>query len=156
MSAVAVVRIRGHMRLNHEIAETMERLNLTRANHCVVLPQTDEVQGMLQKVKDYCTFGPVSAAEIENLIRTRGRLVGDKPVTDEFLRSATKVGGIKEVAAAMAAGKLKWSQVEGVKPLFRLNPPKKGFKGGTKRSYAAHGSLGDRGKAMPELIARMI
>jgi large subunit ribosomal protein L30 len=156
MVALAIVRIRGHMRINHEIAETMERLNLTRANHCVIVPQTDEVQGMVQKVKDYCTFGPVSAAEIESLIRTRGRLVGDKPVTDEYLKTATKLGGIKDVAAAIEAGKVKWSKVEGVKPMFRLNPPKKGFKGGTKRSYRAHGSLGDRGKAMPELIARMI
>jgi large subunit ribosomal protein L30 len=156
MSAVAVVRIRGHMRINHEIAETMERLNLTRANHCVVLPQNPEVQGMLQKVKDYCTFGPITAGEIETLIRTRGRLVGDKPVTDEFLRQATKLGGITEVAQAVEAGKIRWSRIEGVKPMFRLNPPKKGYKGGTKRSYAAHGSLGDRGKTMPELIARMI
>jgi large subunit ribosomal protein L30 len=156
MAAIAVVRIRGHMRLMKTIEETMSKhLSLTRANHCVVLPKTDEVLGMVQKCKDYVTFGDISAKEIEDLIRGRGRLVGDKPVTEEFLKGATKMG-IKELAAAIADGKVRWSSVEGVKPMFRLNPPKKGFKGGTKRSVGAGGNLGNRGKAMPELIARMI
>ena len=156
MTAIAVVRIRGHMRIRTTIEDTMKHLSLTKANHCVVVPNTDEVVGMVQKSKDYVTWGEVTPADIETLIKARGRLVGDKPITDAFLKEKTKLAGIREVAAAIHAGKLKWSSIEGVKPIFRLNPPKKGFKGGTKRSVGAHGNLGYRGAKMPELLARMI
>lgn len=154
--AIAVVRLRGHMRIRETIEDSMQLLRLTRANHCVVLPETAEVLGMVQKTKDYVTWGEVTAADIEALIRSRGRLVGDQPITDEWVQKATKLKGIGELASAIHAGKVKWAKIEGVKPIFRLNPPRKGLKGGIKRSYAAHGSLGYRGKAMPELLKRMM
>ncbi|MBI2078737.1 MAG: 50S ribosomal protein L30 [Euryarchaeota archaeon] len=156
MTAIAVVRIRGHMRLRGTIEDSMRHMSLTRANHCVVLPDSPEVLGMVQHAKDYITWGRVSAADIENLIKTRGRLVGDKPITDEGVAKHTTYKTIQELAVALHDGKARWSRIEGFKPIFRLSPPKKGFKGGTKRSFAAHGNLGNRGKAMPELLARMI
>lgn len=156
MSAIAVVRIRGHMRIRETIEKSMRHLSLTRANHCVVLPDTAEVLGMVHSAKDYVTWGHVTVDDIEHLIRTRGRLEGNKPITDEDVAKATVHKTIKDLAAAVHEGKLRWSSIEGFKPIFRLSPPKKGFKGGTKRSFNAHGSLGNRGKAMPELLARMI
>lgn len=156
MPAIAAVRVRGHMRLRQTIEDTMRRLRLTRVNHCVVLTETPQVLGMLQKAKDYITWGAVSATEIEQLVRTRGRLLGDAPVTDEYVRQKTQLDGIKGLAAAVAEGKFAYPDLEGVKPLFRLAPPRKGFKGGVKRSVQAHGSLGHRGRTMPELLKRMI
>lgn len=153
---IAVVRLRGHMRIRETIEDSMQLLKLTRANHCVVLPESPDILGMVQKTKDYVTWGEVGVADVESLIRSRGRLVGDKPITDEWVQKATKLKGISELAAAVHAGKVKWSQLEGVKPIFRLSPPRKGLKGGIKRSYQAHGSLGYRGKAMPELLKRMM
>lgn len=156
MAAIAVVRVRGHMRLRQTIEDAMRGLRLTRVNHCVVVPDTPEVLGMVRKAKDYLTWGPVSASEIEELVRTRGRLLGDRPITDEYVREKTKLDGIQGLAAAMADGQYAYSDLEGVKPLFRLAPPRKGFKGGIKRSVQAHGSLGHRGRTMPELLKRMI
>jgi large subunit ribosomal protein L30 len=156
MAAIAIVRIRGQMRLMQTIADTMQNLRLTRANHCVVLQDTPEVMGMIRKAKDYITWGEVSVADVENLIRTRGRLVGDKPITDADVAKTTEYKTIKDLAAAVHGGKIKFAQIEGFKPLFRLSPPKKGFKGGIKRSIQAQGSLGNRGKKMPELLTRMM
>jgi len=42
-----------------------------------------------------------------------------------------------------------------VKPIFRLNPPKKGYEG-IKRSFVNKGALGYRGKEINKLIERMI
>lgn len=156
MAAIAVIRIRGHMRLRQTIEDTMQNLKLTRTNHCVLLQDTPEVMGMVHKAKDYITWGEVTPQDIENLIRTRGRLVGDKPVTDEEVAKATEFKSIQDLAGALHAGKVKWSKIEAFTPIFRLNPPRKGFKGGIKRSVQAHGSLGNRGKQMPELLTRMM
>jgi large subunit ribosomal protein L30 len=156
MSAVAVIRIRGHVHVRQTIEDTMRSLRLTRANHCVVLPGTEQFAGMLEKVKDYTTFGSVDAKLIEELLTKRGRLEGDAPLTDAYVKANSEFGSIKELAAAMAAGTFLYKDLPGVKPLFRLNPPRKGHKGGTKRAYNARGSLGDRGEAMGELLSRMV
>jgi len=44
----------------------------------------------------------------------------------------------------------------GVKPVFRLHPPRKGFKGSIKKSYRAGGEAGYRGEAINDLIRRMV
>ena len=41
-------------------------------------------------------------------------------------------------------------------PVFRLHPPRGGFKGSTKKPYSDGGELGYRGPAINELIRRMI
>lgn len=156
MPAIAVVRIRGHMRIRRTIEDSMKRLQLTRANHCVVVPATPEVLGMVQKAKDYVTWGSLGAADIEALIRTRGRLEGDAPMTDTAVKERTPYATIAELAAAVHAGKVRYGQIKGVTPIFRLQPPKQGFKGGNKRSVPAHGNLGFRGEAMSALLKRMM
>ena len=47
--------------------------------------------------------------------------------------------------------------VEGMKPIFRLHPPRgsKGW-GGIKRSYKVGGALGFRGEAISDLADRMM
>jgi len=39
--------------------------------------------------------------------------------------------------------------------VFRLHPPKKGFKGKVKRGYTAGGVTGYRGEAINDLIKKM-
>ncbi|RLI23172.1 50S ribosomal protein L30, partial [Candidatus Bathyarchaeota archaeon] len=43
-----------------------------------------------------------------------------------------------------------------IKPVFRLHPPRKGFKGKIKKSFKAGGASGYRGEAINELLERMI
>ncbi len=46
---------------------------------------------------------------------------------------------------------------DGLKPFFRLNPPRKGFaRKGTKVPYAKGGASGYRGKEINKLLERMI
>ena len=56
----------------------------------------------------------------------------------------------------MAAGVATMKDVEGLKPIFRLHPPR-GSKGwGESRSYTVGGALGFRGEAISELAGRML
>jgi len=43
-----------------------------------------------------------------------------------------------------------------MKPVFRLHPPSKGFKGKVKRSYASGGVAGYRAETINDLLRQMI
>jgi large subunit ribosomal protein L30 len=155
MAAYVAVRLKGHRRIRSQTEDAMKSLRLTRANHAVVVPDTPDYKGQLLLAKDYITFGTIEAPEIATLIRSRGRLEGDAPVTDAVVAKGTKYKSIDEFAKAIAAGQAKYSDLAGVTPIFRLHPPRKGLKS-LKRHVQEHGDLGDRGAAMKDLLARMI
>jgi large subunit ribosomal protein L30 len=154
-----VVRVRGTVNVNGGIQDTMKMLRLTRPNHAVVIPKTDAYVGMLNKVKDYVAYGEVDQKTLEDLIRTRGRLMGDKPIDDAAVNAATK-GKFKTVAdfaKAVADGKASIKDLgEEAKPVFRLHPPKGGQDGSTKRHFTVGGVLGYHGKEINSLVRRMI
>ena len=151
----AVVRVRGTVNVRHDIKKTLEMLRLNRVNHCVVVEETPSYKGMLQKAKDYITWGEIEKETLAELIRKRGRLLGDKPVDDEYIRSATPYNSIDELAGAIIDGKIRYREIPKIKPVFRLHPPRKGYEG-IKRAYTIGGALGYRGKEINDLIKRML
>ena len=153
--AYVAIRVRGQPDVNYDIEYTMGLLGLTRVNHGVVLPEDDSTKGMLQKAKDYITWGEISEATLAEMIRIRGRLTGDAMITDEYLAANSDFKTVDEMAKAIVCDGYKMKDVEGVKPVFRLHPPVKGFEG-NKRSYKNGGALGYRGEAINDLVARML
>lgn len=59
-------------------------------------------------------------------------------------------------AKALVGGTADISDIKGLKPVFRLTPPKKGFKGKRNLPVKMGGAIGDRGQAINELVQRMI
>ena len=112
---------------------------------------------MLQKAKDYITWGDADAALVEKMISERGRLVGDKPITDAIVKEGTDYASIKDFAAAIASGDATVKDLPDMKRVFRLHPPRgpKGW-GGLKRTYVVGGALGPRGEDISALVERMI
>jgi large subunit ribosomal protein L30 len=151
----AVIRVRGTVNVEPNIKRTLQLLRLTKANHCTLLEENSKYKGMLQVAKDYVTWGEIDKNVLSKLITTRGKLEGDKDLTDKFLESATSYGNIEKLSQAIIDNKFKYKEVPGVKPIFRLNPPKNGYKG-IKRSFNRGGTLGYRGKEINKLIDRMI
>jgi large subunit ribosomal protein L30 len=151
----AVVRVRGTVNVKPDIKRTLELLRLTRTNHCVLLEENNVYKGMLQVIKDYTTWGEIDKETLSNLIKTRGALAGDKNITEEYLKSATPYNSIEKLTEAIIDNKFNYREIPEVKPLFRLNPPKKGYEG-IKRSFANGGALGYRGKEINKLIQRML
>ncbi|MGY8644944.1 MAG: 50S ribosomal protein L30 [Candidatus Poseidoniales archaeon] len=152
-----VIRARSDRGVTKKIRDTMLMLNLTRVNHATLIPDTVTYSGMLQKSKDYITWGEVDAETIENLLKERGRMVGDKPVDDATIKAASNYNTVAAFAKAMAAGKATMKDVDGLKPIFRLHPPRgsKGW-GGIKRAFTIGGALGFRGEAISALVGRML
>ena len=151
----AAVRVRGIVNIKPDIKKTLQLLNLTRVNHCVILPEDKSTKGMLQTAKDYITWGEIDKKVLTKLIQERGKLEGDKSLTDVHLKNATSYDSIDKLSDAIINNKFKYKEIPSVKPIFRLNPPKKGYEG-IKRSFVKKGALGYRSKEINKLIERMI
>lgn len=151
----AVIRVRGRVGVRKTIADTLKLLRLHRINHCVLVPNTPSYLGMLKKVKDYVTWGEIDRETLIKLIKLKGRLYGDKEITDEYVRQHTSFNSIEEFVDALLQQKVQYKDLPNVKPVFRLHPPIGGWEK-KKRAYTEGGALGYRGKAINELILRML
>ena len=151
----AVLRLRGKGDLRHTVKDTLRLLHLTRQNHCTVVPQDPTYRGMLQLVKDYVTWGEVDPEVLARLLLKRGRQVGDRPIDDAFIKDHSKYKSIWDLSQALAKGDARLSEVRELRPVLRLPPPRKGFRG-IKRGFNGGGDLGYRGKAINDLLGRML
>ncbi|MFT4325876.1 MAG: uL30 family ribosomal protein [Candidatus Woesearchaeota archaeon] len=70
---IAVIRIRGLVKVRSDIATTMNLLGLEKKHTCVVLEPTPVVMGMIKKIKDYVTFGEVDEKTIALLEEKRSK-----------------------------------------------------------------------------------
>jgi large subunit ribosomal protein L30 len=152
---LVAVRIRGLSDIPQETKDTLMMLRLTRNCHATLLDDRPAYIGMLQKSKNCLTWGEVSQETIAFLLKKRGKLTGDKKLTDEY---AEELGykSLDDLAEALFTVNIEFSSLPELKPLFRLRPPTKGFKGKVKKSYAAGGEAGYRGDAINDLLKRML
>ncbi len=109
---------------------------------------------MIRKVKDYVAYGEVDAQTLETILRTRGRLLGNKPLTDDYLKSASSYGSVGELAEALARGEVKLKDIPELKPVLRMHPPRKGYKT-IKRTFNQGGALGYYGSEINALLYKM-
>jgi len=149
-----VVRIRGGVDARKTVEATLTMLRMERNNYATILKESSSYLGMLRKAKDYLTWGEPTVETVKLVLEARGKIAGDEKVTDETLK-ALGYESVEKLATAIVAGEVEFSQLNGVKPFFRMHPPKKGFKRTVKRPYNDHGELGYRGEAINELVKRM-
>ncbi len=151
----AVIRVRGTVNVKPDIKDTMKILRLNQVNHCVFLQKTDSHQGMLQKIKDYVTWGEISPETLAKIIIRRGKLKGNEKLSDSYIKKNSDFKSLMSFAKAVSKGETRYCDLKNVKPLIRLHPPRKGYEG-VKRSFRAGGALGYRGSDINDLIERMI
>lgn len=135
---LAVIRVRGINSVRGDIQDTLASLRLYRKNFCVVLSDSPAMRGMLQKAKDYITWGEVDDKTFMLLVEKRGEHYGGR--TDGYhSRKFMEIKGKK------------------LKPYFRLHPPIGGFeRKGIKKAVSIGGALGYRGEKINKLIQRMV
>lgn len=153
---IAVIRIRGRVGLRKAVVDTLRFLRLHRKNHLVIIDDRPSYRGMLQTTKDYITWGDIEAEVIEKILQKRGYLTGNTRLTDALIKKYTNYETIADYAKAIANFDAELSDFEKLKPVFRLHPPKGGFKGKIKRPVKDHGELGNRGLAIKDLIDVML
>ena len=67
----AVIRIRGINKVREVVEDTLKKLNLQKKNHCVVVSKNRSYTGMIQKVKDYVTWGEIDGETYKALLDKR-------------------------------------------------------------------------------------
>jgi large subunit ribosomal protein L30 len=152
---ICAIRIRGTVRASREVRETLQMLHLTRNNYGILIDNRPSFLGMIKTARNFITWGEPSKEAVKLLIKEKGRLVGNKKLTDEC---AQTVGfkSLDELAEALFDGRVEYWKLPKMQPVFKLHPPTKGFKGKIKRSYGTGGELGYRGENINELIKRML
>ena len=103
----AVLRVRGTVNVTSDIKKTLQLLNLTRVNHCTVVEEKPSTKGMLQVAKDYITWGEIDKEMLSKLITSRGKLEGDKELTNDYVKSATSHDNIDKLSQAIIDNKFK-------------------------------------------------
>lgn len=138
---IAVIRIAGRVKIKKEIGETLSRLRLRKKYVCVLIDEKDKIKmGMLKKVKDYVSYGEIERGLLMRLIEKRGKREDKKEIkdADKIAESTEKGGRLEE---------------KGLRPFFRLHPPRGGLK--SSRKQFPRGVLGNN-KEINKLIERML
>ena len=151
-----VLRLRGDVDVRDEIRQTLKLLRLHKVNHATLIDRSESYKGMLQKVKDYATWGEISVETLEKLLIKRGRATGNKPINDKYVIGNSKFSSVKKFTEALSASKASIEDLHGLKPVFRLNSPRGGFDWKKKRAFKEGGELGYRGKDINRLLEKMI
>jgi len=152
---LVVVRVRGVSDIYREIKETMNMLHLVRNCHATLVDNSPSYLGMLKRAQNYITWGEVSKETLSLLLKKRGRLKGNKKLTDEYAQRVGK-NSVDELAEALVRGEVEFHRLPDIKPVFRLHPPSKGFRGKVKQSYASGGVTGYRGETIDSLLKQMV
>lgn len=84
----AVVRVRGQINVKPKIKETMRLMRLNRVNHCVIIPENDTYQGMLNIIKDYVTWGEVDPETTQIMLESSGKKSGRENFTKADLKDS--------------------------------------------------------------------
>ncbi len=156
MNKVVVIRIRGGIGVKKTLKDTMSMLRLYKKHTCVILNNTPSTVGMVKKLKDYVTWGEIDEPTIKLLLSKRGKLPGNKPLTEEYVKEKLKLT-IDEFTKEFVTDKKQLKDIPGFKQFFRLSPPIKGFeRKGIKKPFSLGGSLGYRKDKINELIHKMI
>lgn len=152
------VRIRGAPGMRGKIRDTLEMLRMHRVNHGVLIWGNSSYKGMLIKCKDYIAYGEIDEKTLIRLLQARGRVEGNKTLTVDHIQNLTNFKSFRGLAKALLNGKIQYREnsIYKIKPVFRLHPPRKGYKGSIKKHFHEGGTLGDVGVYINVLIHKMI
>jgi large subunit ribosomal protein L30 len=151
-----VVRVRGSVNTNRDVSNTLRRLRLLRVNSSTIIRLTPPVEGMLKQAKDHVLWGRIDKNMLRLLLLKRGRLPGNRRLSDENVSKFTKYGSLNELVESVWLSAYPRDALKPVKPVFRLTPPKGGFKKSIKKNVKKGGVLGDWGNRVNQVLKRMV
>ncbi len=76
---IAVIRIKGDVKIRAHIRETLQRLGLKKKYSCIILEKPKPVEiGMIDKLRDFVAFGEINAETYKKLVEARGKFTKSK------------------------------------------------------------------------------
>ncbi|MBI1979062.1 MAG: 50S ribosomal protein L30 [Candidatus Aenigmarchaeota archaeon] len=151
---LAVVRIGGHAGLERDVKDTLKMLKLDAIHDCVLVPNTPDYKGMVEKVRNHVTYGEIDKQTLAEILRKRLKSTNNERILDDSLKSISGHNSCDELADDLLSGKVRLSQFKKLQPVLRLSSPSKGFK--STKSHYPEGDLGYRKNTINRLLERMI
>jgi len=149
----AVIRIRGAAGNSKRVEDTLKMIRLIAVNNCVLIPESVDYKGMLEKAKDTITWGEIEKDTLVKMLEKRLKSKNNEKISEKELKSIAGYD-YEGFADALLKGKIKLKDLEKLQPVFRLTPASKGLK--SVKEHYPKGDLGYRGKEINELIEKMI
>jgi len=138
---ILVIRIAGMVGLNSDVKETLHRMLLRRKYAAVLIKPSTENLKLLKSIRNFIAYGDINKETLEKLIKERAQPIDKR-----------KKVNVKEVVSGLDKKSLKQL---GLKPFFRLHPPRKGID--SKKHFGVKkGVLGDNKDKINDLVERML
>ncbi len=133
-----LIRISGLVEMPSDAQETLFRMRLRKKYSAILLKETEGNMKLLQHIRNFVAYGPIDASTLELLISKRGKSPDNKKVDSKKAAELIAKEGIEK---------------SGIKPFFRLHPPRGGIK---SKLHFPKGVLGDNGEDINKLVRRML
>ena len=137
---IVAIRISGIVGVSRKFEESLIRIRLRRKYSAVLLQENETNRKILNNLKDYVAYGEISKEMLIKLIELRGKSIEKKKVDAKKIASEIEKKNL---------GKL------GLKPFFRLHPPRKGIES-KKHFGVGKGELGNNKEKINELLEKML
>jgi large subunit ribosomal protein L30 len=135
---IVIIRISGLVEMPGYANEMLHRMRLRKKYTTVLVRESPETLKILQHIRNFVAYGKITPETLELLISKRGKSI-DKKKFDA-----------KKIIAEMEKKDL---ESLGLKPYFRLHPPRGGIK---SKIHFPKGILGDNGDKINDLVRRML
>ncbi len=154
MGLILIVNLHGVINSKSGVRKALAELKAERKFTATVVGDDEQTLGILRACKDYLAWAPADKELLATLLEKRGMVSESKKLDSEALK---KLGfkNFGDLADKMMKDQLRMSAVGGVRPFFRLSPPRGGFKRSLRRQATDRGTLG-KNSDLPQIIKRMI
>jgi len=154
MDLLLVLNIHGKINSPSAVRQALKELKVEKKFSASVVTNDAATVGMLRLCKDYVAWAPINGELLATLLEKRG-MVSTYTKLDASALSEMGFKDFAGLANKMMSEHLRLSQIRGVRPFFRLAPPKGGFKSSLRRQFSEKGTLG-MNPNLSDLIRRMI
>jgi large subunit ribosomal protein L30 len=138
---ILVIRISGQVEIPKSVSETLYRLRLRRKYTAILLESKQQNLKLLNKIRNFIAFGEINKETLTDLISKRGESIKKNDEIDaEKIVELLDKKNLKDL---------------GLKPFFRLHPPRKGIES-KKHAGVGKGVLGDNKEKINDLVRRML
>jgi len=154
LALLLVLNLHGAINSSGPVRKALEELKVVRRFSASVVPSDASTLGTLRLCKDHVAWAPIDKDLLATLLMKRGMVSTTKALDAASLKRM----GYKDhedLASKMITGEMRLSAVEGLRPFFRLAPPKGGFKQSMRRATSEEGVLG-RNPQLGDLVRRML
>ncbi|MCL4372963.1 50S ribosomal protein L30 [Candidatus Parvarchaeota archaeon] len=149
MEKLAVIKIRTDIGKNKAIKDGLRVFGLKKLYSCALVDNSPRNKGILNIINSVVTYGEIDSKTLSKLLLKRGRISNKKKIE-------MKEQDINSFSESFLKGEKKIADL-GVKNIFNLHPPIKGFeRKGKKTPFSLKGAFGYRGDKINELLDRMI